>query len=297
MPGMSRLQARRRWLLAQAGLLTFVNDALAQKRERERRIVSIGGALTETIYALGAQAELVGVDTTSLYPDAATQLPSVGYARTLSAEGVLSLRPTLILASQDAGPPAVMRQLEAARIPLAVLDAEHRMEGVLARTLKVAELCGRSEAGRQLVGQQQQAWARTMAAVEKRRNAGGKPPRVLFVLSHSMAQVRVAGRETAADAMITYAGGINALGQVEGYKPLTPEAAIAAAPDVILVTDQGLQAAGGVDGLLKAPGLALTPAGRQRRVVSQDALLLLGFGPRLPEALAGLVTALHGATS
>lgn len=266
------------------------------RAQGERRIVSVGGALTETLYLLGAQADLVGVDTTSMFPEAARRLPSVGYARTLSAEGVLSLRPTLIVATQEAGPPAVLRQLEAARVPTAVLDADHRVEGVWARTQRLADLCGRAEAGRALVSELQRAWAQAQEQLAARSAAaGGKPaPRVLFVLSHSMAQVRVSGTGTAADAMIRLAGAQNALATFEGYKPLTPEAAIAAAPDVILVTEQGLQAAGGTDGLLKAPGLAQTPAGRARRVVALEALLLLGFGPRLPQAVAALAQGLHG---
>jgi iron complex transport system substrate-binding protein len=256
--------------------------------------VSIGGALTETLYALGAQGDLVGADTTSLFPDAARQLPSVGYARALSAEGVLSLRPTLVVASQEAGPPAVLRQIEAARVPLALLDADHRFEGVVARSQRLAALCGRVEAGRVLAAELTQRWAQTQDQVA-RHAAGGKPaPRVLFVLSHSMTQVRVSGSGTAADAMLRYAGSVNVLAGVDGYKPLTPEAAIAAAPDVILATEQGLQAAGGIDGLLKAPGLAQTPAGRARRVVALEALLLLGFGPRLPQAVATLADTLHG---
>lgn len=283
---------RRHWLLGGAALLTLPIPAEAA----ERRIVSVGGALTETLYALGAQADLIGVDTTSLYPDAARQLPSVGYARTLSAEGVLSLRPTLILATQEAGPPAVLRQLEAARVPLAVLDADHRIEGVLTRTQRVAELCGRVDTGRAWVVAMQRAWEQAQEQVARRISGGKAAPRVLFVLSHSMAQVRVSGSGTAADAMIRYVGAVNALGSVEGYKPLTPEAAIAAAPDVILTTEQGLQAAGGINGLLKAPGLAQTPAGRARRVVSQDALLMLGFGPRLPQAVVVLADGLYGKT-
>jgi iron complex transport system substrate-binding protein len=259
-----------------------------------RRIVSVGGALTETLYALGAQTELVGVDTTSLYPDAARQLPNVGYARALSAEGVLSLRPTLVVATPEAGPPAVLRQIESARVPLALLGADHRFEGLLARTQRLADVCGRADAGRTLVAELQQAWTRTREQLSRRQAAGRAPLRVLFVLSHSMAQVRVSGSGTAADAMIRYAGGVNVLHTVEGYKPLTPEAAIAAAPDVILATEQGLQAAGGIDGLLAAPGLAQTPAGRARRVVAQDALQMLGFGPRLPQAVAALAEALHG---
>ena len=285
-----------------------------------RRIVSVGGALTETLYALGAQAELVGADTTSLHPEAARRLPSVGYARALSAEGLLSLRPSLVVATQDAGPPAVLRQLEAARVPLVLLDADHRFEGVVARTLRLSELCGRAAAGQALAGQLQQDWRATQAvvqavvqaavqaamqagmqaaiqgAVQARQRSPAARLKVLFVLSHSMAQVRVSGRNTAADAMLAYAGAANALTVFDGYKPLTPEAAIAAAPDIILATDQGLQAAGGIDGLLAAPGLAQTPAGRARRVVAQDALLMLGFGPRLPQAVAALANALHAAT-
>ena len=288
---------RRQALLAGAGLLGWHGWGFAA--DPARRIVSVGGALTETLYALGAMADLVGVDTTSLYPEAARRLPSVGYARSLSAEGVLSLRPTLIVASEDAGPPAVLRQLEAARIPMAVLDTGHRFEGVLARTLRLSELAGRADAGRRLVAEMQAGWARHGERMAQKaqadKQAGRTPPRVLFVLSHSMAQIRVAGRDTAADAMIGHAGAINAMGDLTGYKPLTPEAAIAAAPDLILATEQGLLAAGGAAGLLKAPGLAQTPAGRAGRVVALDALLLLGFGPRLPQAAAALADAIDSA--
>ncbi len=285
---------RRQWILA-AGVGCVPAFAQAPA-PAARRIVSVGGALTETLYALGAQADLVGVDTTSLHPAAAQALPSVGYARSLSAEGVLSLRPTLVVATEDAGPPAVLRQLEAARVPLAVLAGDHRIEGVQARTQRLADLCGRPEAGRVLVASVQQAWLATRERVAALA-AGPAAPRVLFVLSHTPAQARVAGRDTGADAMIRYAGATNALGGTEGgftgYKPLTPEGAIAAAPDVILATEQGLAAAGGIDGLLRLPGLAQTPAGRSRRVVAMEALLLLGFGPRLPQATAALADLLH----
>ena len=301
--GIGHPAKRRQWLMGGAALLALPGAAMSATATvaAEQRIVCVGGALTETLYALGAQASLVGVDTTSLYPEAARLLPSVGYARALSAEGVLSLRPTLLLASAEAGPPPVLRQLQAARVPLEVLDADHRISGVLQRTQRLAALCGRADAGLALGADMQRAWATAQAQVQqhsaRRAVAGQAPLRVLFVLSHSMAQVRVSGHGTAADAMLGYAGAVNALAGVEGYKPLTPEAAIAAAPDVILVTEQGLQAAGGIDGLLKAPGLAQTLAGRARRVVALDALFLLGFGPRLPQAVAALAQALNGRTA
>lgn len=281
----------RRTCLAAPLLATSLGAAWAQPGPA-RRVVAIGGAITETIYALGAQNELVGVDTTSLFPTEATRLPSVGYERALSAEGLLSLKPTLVLANGEAGPPTVLRQLQAAGVPLVTLDAEHRAEQVLARTRRVAELLGRDAAGQALATQLQQSWQAALARVATLRGSN-EGPRVLFVLSHAMNQVRIGGRDTAADAMIRYAGARNALAEVQGYKPLTPEAAIAAAPDIILGTDQGLTAAGGVDGLLAAPGLAATPAGRARRVVSMEALLMLGFGPRLPQAVLQLAERLH----
>ena len=267
---------------------------LAARAAQTERVISIGGALTELIYELGAQSMLVGVDTTSLYPAVAQKLPNVGYARTLSAEGVLSLRPTLIVATEDAGPPAVVQQIEAAKVPLHVLRADHKFEGLISRTQKLGELLARPAEAKALTARLGAEWQTTQAGVAKLKSAR-KPPRVLFILSHGMNQVRIAGQDTAADAMIALAGGVNALQGVSGYKPLTPEAVIAAAPDLIVNTTQGLEAAGGVDGLLKLPGLAQTPAGRARRVYAPEAMELLGFGPRLPQAVLQLAQALYAA--
>jgi iron complex transport system substrate-binding protein len=292
------LSSRRALLAALAGpplLAAFGPLAAPVRPAAGRRIVSVGGALTEIVWALGAQAELVGVDTTSLHPAAARELPSVGYARALSAEGVLSLSPTLVLATREAGPPPVVQQLRAARVAMHTVDIPHTLAGVQEAVREVAALIGRSAEGEVLaarLGAEGAAAERHVASLAARRESRAAP-RVLFVLSHSLAQVRIAGRDTAAHAVLRLAGGVNAFGEASGYKPLSPEAAIAAAPDIILATDQGLQAAGGIDGLLKAPGLAATPAGRSRRVVSLDALLLLGFGPRLPQAVMQLADRLQ----
>ncbi len=255
-----------------------------------KRIVSVGGALTEIVYALQADAELVGVDTTSLFPAQAQKLPSVGYARTLSAEGVLALAPTQLIATEDAGPPAVLRQLSAAGVPVAVLAANHHFEGLLERVKRVGELTGRVEQATAMQQALQKDWEQSRAAVAQR--AAAKQVRVLFVLAHAPTQTMVAGLGTSAHAMLKYVGATNAITGFSGYKPLTPEAVIAAQPDVVLLTDQGLLAAGGIDGVLKLPGLAQSPAGRNRRVISLEAMFLLGFGPRLPAAVSVLDTAI-----
>jgi iron complex transport system substrate-binding protein len=282
---------RRRSAMAALGVLAVGKAHLARAASVPvaLRIVSVGGALTEMIYALNAEKDLVGVDTTSLYPEVARTLPSVGYARALSAEGLLALAPTQVIATEDAGPPAVLRQLGAVGVPLTILPANHRFEGMLDRLARVGAIAARTAEAARLTQVLRNEWQVAEAQVAARSAARrNKPPKVLFVLSHSISQVMVAGNDTNAKAMIEYAGGVNALTGFSGFKPLTPEAVIAAAPDVVLGTEQGLKAAGGPEGLLKLPGLADTPAGRSQRVVALEAMLLLGFGPRLPLAVRQL---------
>jgi iron complex transport system substrate-binding protein len=269
--------------------LAFGNEA---GKKTARRIVSVGGGLTEIMYALGAEKELVGVDTTSLYPQAATKLPSVGYARALSSEGVLALSPTLVIATEDAGPPAVLRQIVTAGVPVSVLSANDKFEGVIERVRHVGALIEQTTRAGQLEAQLKQDWQRVRAPILARKTSA---PRVLFILSHSPAQIMVGGRKTSADAMIAYAGARNAVDGFDGFKPLTPEAVIAAQPDIVLFTEQGMTVVGGMDGALKLPGLAQTPAGQKRRIVALEAMFMLGFGPRLPQALSALDQALSNA--
>lgn len=280
--------ARRTTCLQWGAVLALLAMPPAQAAP-ERRIVIVGGALTEIVYALQAQADLVGVDTTSLYPAAAQKLPSVGYARALSVEGVLALAPTQVIVTEDAGPPAVLRRLTATGIAVTVLAANHRFEGLITRVKRLGELTGRVAQARAMQQTLEQDWARSQAQTAQRAK---KSVRVLFVLAHTPNQIMVAGTDTSAQAMLDYVGATNAIHGFSGYKPLTPEAVIAEQPDLILLTDQGLAASGGLDGILQLPGLAQTAAGRNRRIISLEAMLLLGFGPRLPAAVLALDAAI-----
>ncbi|MFZ6733755.1 heme/hemin ABC transporter substrate-binding protein [Undibacterium sp. Ji42W] len=292
---------RRQVLIQLTGLAGLASSSLlppfarAANSKGKQRIISVGGAITEIIFALNASNDLVAVDTTSNFPESVQKLPNVGYARALSAEGVLALAPTQIIASEDAGPPAVIRQLTSSGIPLAVLPAHHKFEGVLDRIKQIGELTGTQAQAATLMQSLQQEWTRVRSPIEQRK---GKGPKAVFILAHAPNQIMVAGRETAAHAVLEYAGASNALAAANGgnsfsgYKPLTPEAMIAAQPDIILVTDQGLKASGGIGSVLKLPGVEQTPAGRKRRVLSQEAMLMLGFGPRLPSAISQLDSAI-----
>ena len=282
-------------LLMAASSNVSAQKNLATTSAFPRRVAVAGGAITEVVYALNAQSLLVGADTTSTYPPAAQSLAKIGYQRTLSAEGVLSLHPDLLLTSNEAGPPAALTQIAAAGVKVIKLGSHHSVEVVRDRIRGAALALNVTSRGAALLLRFDTEWQFALETVKRHRQDCKQPPRVMFILSHSGTQVMVAGRDTAADAMIRYAGAINVLGGEDGrggyrgYKPLTAESAAMASPDVLIVTSEGLDAIGGIAKLIQTPGLALTAAAKNRRVVSNmDSLLLLGFGPRLPEALIKL---------
>ena len=272
-----------------AGWIVFGLEAVAQERTatsgRAMRLISIGGALTEIVYLLKANTELVGVDTTSIYPATATRLPNVGYARSLSAEGILALLPTQLIATEDAGPPIVLKQIIDARIPLAILPSSHEFKGLIDRVNTIGRLVQKADIAQALASRLHLEWSNTQERVShsKLNNM-----RVLFVLSQNPSQLMVGGKNTSADAMIIFAGARNAIAGLSGFKPLTPEAVIAANPDVILVTEQGIKAVGGIAGVLRFPGISQTRAGKEQKVISLEAMYLLGFGPRMPLAVTEL---------
>ncbi len=246
------------------------------------RIVAIGGAVTETLFALGLGAQVVAVDTSSSFPEAVHALPRIGYQRTLAAETVLAFRPTLVLASHEAGPPAALAQLRSAGVRVEVLPEVGDARSAAERVRQLGELVGKRAAAAAL--------ARPLDELVPRR--GPTSPRVLFLFARGGGAAMVAGDRSPAATMIELAGGVNAVRGFSGYKPLSGEAVLAAAPDVVLVPRRSLTALGGSDALWRLPGLAQTPAGRAARLVQMDDLLLIGFGPRLADAVEQLGRAL-----
>jgi iron complex transport system substrate-binding protein len=249
----------------------------AEPRTDGPRIVSVGGAVTETVFALGAGDGVVAIDTSSVYPEGALRLPRVGYQRTLSAEGILALSPNLVIVSDEAGPPAAIEQLRGAGVRVARMPSARTPDEAIARVVAVGEAIGRPTAD--LAARMK----REVTAAIARAPADG--PRFVLLYARSAGAVMIAGADTAGTAMVTLAGGRNAVPDVSGFKPLSAEVLIAAAPEVIVVPSRGLATLGGEAGLLAAPGVAATPAGRSRRIVAFDDLLLLGFGPRLGPAI------------
>ncbi|SOC09803.1 iron complex transport system substrate-binding protein [Rhodobacter sp. JA431] len=265
-------------------LLAFAPLAVAA----QERVLSIGGSLTEVVVALGQEARLVGRDTTSTYPETVTDLPDVGYMRQLSPEGVLSVRPDLILLTEGAGPPETLATLRSAGVDLVTVAEGHSPEAVNEKIRAVAQALGVAQDGEVLAARVADEIAAARAAAVQ---ASGRKPRVLFLLSNSGGRLTGAGTDTAAQAMIALAGGENALTGFAGYKALTDEAIASAAPDVLLVMERGAAGPQAKTDYLSHPAITATPAGQAGRVVQMEGMFLLGFGPRTGQAIA----ALHGA--
>ncbi|WLQ14460.1 ABC transporter substrate-binding protein [Hahella aquimaris] len=244
--------------------------------ERMQRILSIGGAVTEIIYALEQEQRLIGSDITSYYPPEAENMPKIGYERSLSAEGILALRPDAVLASEDAGPPSVLQQLKGAGATWFTVPTAQDLDGVYANIRQIGYLLGAETQADKLVTDMQAQQQR----LEQEKAQNQRSARVIFVLQHGGGAPMVAGSNTAADRIIRLSGAVNALQGVEGYKPMTPESLAQAQPDLILTTTLGMEQAGGIDAMRSIPGVKLTPAGRNNKIAAMDGLLLLGFGPR-----------------
>lgn len=277
-------------LLAGAGFAStsvVIGPALAQIPDR---IVAIGGVITEVLYALGLQDRIVGVDTTSQFPaEALRDKASVGYVRALSAEGVISLKPSLVIAIDGAGPPDAISLLNEAGVKLARIPEDLTAQGIATKIEAIGAVAGAVEPARRLAAQ-------TSARFEelaRLRDTLKTQRRVLFVLSLQNGRIMVGGRNSTADAMIGLAGGINAAAAIEGYKPMTDEAIIEAAPDIVLMMRNSSSHNAAPEEVFAMPAFSATPAAARKALVGMDGLYLLGFGPRAPMAARDLMAAIY----
>ena len=258
-----------------------------------QRIVTIGGAVTEIVYALGAEDRIVARDSTSFYPAAAQDKPDVGYMRALSAEGVLSVKPDLILAVEGSGPPEVIQLLEAASVPMVVVPETYTADGIAAKVELVAAVLGKEEEGRALADGIRARFAALSDALSGLDEADRK--RVVFLMGINDGKPLAAGSGTAADSIIRLAGGTNPMAAIPGYKPASDEALAAAAPQAIVMMRRPGAEPASPEEIFAVPALTTTPAAAAKALVVMDGLYLLGFGPRTADAARDLAHALYPA--
>jgi len=280
-------------VLALCASLVLSTQTLAA--ELPQRWVSAGGALSEWITALGGEARLVGVDTTSQHPASLKSLPSVGYQRQLSAEGILSLRPDVLVGTEEMGPPPVLAQIRKAGVQVELFSSKAELAAVDENLKHLGQLLGAEpQAAGLAAGYHQQIEA--VQAKVKQAQAGQKAPGVLLLVGHAGAKPLIAGQGTAGDWLLGQAGGHN-LAEHQGYKNFSNEALAALDPDVIVFSDRALADEQALQALLKEnPALAASRAVREKRLVSLDPTLLVGgLGPRLPSTLQSLAATFYPA--
>jgi iron complex transport system substrate-binding protein len=247
---------------------------------KKERIVSLGGSITEVIYALGAQDQLVAVDVTSTYPAEAEKLTNLGHVSGIRFEGVLSTKPTEVFGFRDEINPDLVKQLKDAGVKVVLFDREFTVDGTKKVISAIEEELGMPEGAKKLNAK--------IDSDVKGLEPLVKKPKVLFVYARGAGTMMVAGDGTPLTEMIRLAGGQNAATGFTEYKPLTTEGVIAANPDVILMFDSGQESLSSEGGILGVPGVSATTAGKNKAVITMDGQYLSGFGPRVGQALSDL---------
>ncbi len=259
-------------------------DPVCDAAINSERVVVAGGSLTEIMFFLGLEKKIVALDITSSYPEVAKKKPSIGYVRALSTEGVLSLKPTLIIGENDMGPPNVIEQIKRTNVDLRIIPEIHSIEGIKGKVNCLGNIFNlKDRVQKEIHGRLTPLIDELEVIREKNKKTRKK---ILLILSMQGTSPIVAGLGTAGDGFIKMTGAINAMTTFEGWKPVSPESLILANPDYILITSRGMKNFSSIDEFVKQPALALTNAAKNYRVIDVNGMAMLGFGPR------GITTAL-----
>jgi len=269
-------------------LFTFISTPHAHEASH-KRIVSIGGSITEIIFALGEEDRLIARDSTSVFPKEALSLPDVGYIRQLAPEGVLSVNPDLIIALEGSGPPETIDTLKGANVPMVFISEGYTADNIKQKILAVGKALNVPAKAAKLA-------SKTEAEINKiieQINSSPSSKKVLFILSMRGGKVLASGQKTAANGIIALAGAENVISEFDGYKQISDESIITAQPDAILMMDRRGDHSQSDTEIFSHPAIALTPAGKNAKIIRMDGLYMLGFGPRTADAVSELFNSLN----
>jgi iron complex transport system substrate-binding protein len=257
------------------------------------RVVCVSKQINEFVYDIGAESHIVARDLTSIYPPEITKLPSVGYHRALSAEGIISMKPTLVLTDGNVGPESVLDQVKKVGIPVEIMAPGNTLDSAQLLMTQLGERFDRKAAADSVVA----AWRAGMDSIwhDTASFAGmGPRPRVMFIHFGQIGNNYLALKSgQPADVMLRWAGGVNAIDSIGGMARVTPELIARAAPDVIIATDVGFDRYGSAEKFLDLPGVALTPAGKSKRIYRITEQEIMYFGPRTPASVRKIAELIH----
>ena len=254
------------------------------------RIVVLNGDMTEVVFALGLGDNVVAVDSSATYPSEVTELPQIGYQRRLSAEGVLSMTPTLVLGNENAGPPEVLEQIRSTGVPVVILESVTTLDGAPRKIRGVAQTLGIPDKGEELAAQLESE----IDEVEETAAKAKDRPTAVFLYMRGLDALFLIGQDHLSHELFEASGAVSgavAAGVAEGYIPLTAESLAAADPDCIVVLTAGLQSVGGRDGLMRLPGVGQTSAAQEGCILDFNDQYFGGGGPRMGQVLRDLLAA------
>ena len=277
-------------LMLAPGIAQAATEDVCLPAEDPSRVVVAGGSIAEMLYALEAGELIVAVDSTANYLPETKDLPSVGYVRNLSAEGILALKPSLILGEHDMGPAEVLNQISSVEVEVKRIDERHSAQGIIDKFVCIARILGREDAAQDILKGQ---LAEVVTSLEKATEASADLPRAALVLNFVDNQPIVAGANTSGDGLLRMAGAQNIFSDIEGWKPLSRELLIAANPEHLVVTERALKSIGGLEGMLSDPLLASTDALSDDNVHAYGGMSLLGFGLQTLEVALSLKKAIE----
>ena len=260
------------------GISPFIIDANCTKANDSSSVVVAGGSITEIIYFLGKEKKLVGVDITSNFPPETSSLPSIGYVRNLSTEGILSLQPTLILGENDMGPPLVLRQLSISGVDSRIINETYSSNGILKKLECISSILGLyklAELQKFTSLKEEIATLKTISNLNRDLKI-----KVMLILTLEGMSPIIAGRGTSGDGFIKLTGATNVATSFEGWKPVSTESIIQFDPDFIIITNRGLNSFKNLENLSNSPSLKYTRASRNDKIFSEDGMAMLGFGVR-----------------
>ena len=256
------------------------------------RIVVMNGDFTEVVYALGLGENMVAVDTSATYPPEATELPQVGYQRRLSAEGVLSMDPTVVIGNTNAGPPEVLEQIRATGVPVVVLESVTTVDGGARKIRGIAQALGVPNRGEALATELEAQISEVQALSAQAQ----EQPTAVFLYMRGLDTLFLGGEGHLSHGLFEASGAISggaALGVTDAVIPLTAESLAAADPDCIVVLTRGLESVGGREGIVTIPGVGETAAAQEGCILDFDDQYFGGGGPRMGQVLMELLRAFH----
>lgn len=252
------------------------------------RIVSLNGTISEVISELGLEDKIVGTDVASTYPASLNSKPKVGHNKKIPVEGVIALKPNLIIGTKTEVTPETTEQFKQAGIRVILFDQEYSIDGTRKLIKGVSDSLSLTNKGDSIIAN----FDKAIHSVEA-YSRGQEKPKVLFIYARGAGTMMVGGIGTQVDKVIDLAGGVNVAKDFKDYKPLTAEALVSYNPDVLLLFSSGLSSLGNESGILNVQGVKETNAGKNKKIVAMDGQLLTGFSSRLPIAIEELYSKIH----